>query len=285
MVPWRAAQGQQTDCGPFKISVAYVQGKSSESTLPPNDWTRIIRKLNQIGGLYIYKDNIRILPYGNTDYDFLDIEKNRTKSAGYYYFSYRRIFGVIEIAQEANPELSEKAGREGFRENRAYRQFRAILMNFFIQIAADFFREGSSGAERYIERKAELDRVEQARRKRDKQLTARRAEFGRQLHRSSPRVQSAAPEQEAASLLETLGGQIQTATRMKNRDEASRAIVDAESAAVKALDEMRRRFRVARPNGVGLSNSFGENGRHPSLKFKGSKRLRFNLRQTQSPRP
>ena len=66
-------------------------------------------------------------------------------------------------------------------------------------------------------------------------------------------VQSAAPEQEAASLLETLGGQIQTATRMKNRDEASRAIVDAESAAVKALDEMRRRFRVARPNGVGLS--------------------------------
>ena len=40
------------------ISVAYVQGKSSESTLPPNDWTRIIRKLNQIGGLYIYKDNI-----------------------------------------------------------------------------------------------------------------------------------------------------------------------------------------------------------------------------------
>ena len=71
VVPWRAAQGQQTDCGPFKISVAYVQGKSSESTLPPNDWTRIIRKLNQIGGLYIYKDNIRILPDGNTDYDFL----------------------------------------------------------------------------------------------------------------------------------------------------------------------------------------------------------------------
>lgn len=253
VVPWSAAQGQQTDCGPFKISVAYVQGKSSESTLPPTDWTRIIRKLNQIGGLYIYKDNIRILPYGNTDYDFLDIEKNRTKSAGYYYFSYRRIFGVIEIAQKNNPELSEKAGREGFRENRAYRQFRAILMNFFIQIAADFFREGSSGAERYIERKAELDRVEQARRKRDKQLTARRAEFGRQLQSFFSAVQSAVPEQEASSLLEMLSGQIQTATRMKNRDEASRAIVDAESAAVKALDEMRRRFRVARPTGVGLS--------------------------------
>ena len=38
-------------------------------------------------------------------------------------------------------------------------------MNFFVQIAADFFREGSVSAERYLEHKAELDRVEQARRR------------------------------------------------------------------------------------------------------------------------
>jgi signal transduction histidine kinase len=253
VVPWSAAQGQPTDCGPFKISVAYVQGKSSESTLPPNDWARIIRKLNQIGGLYIYKDNIRILPYGNTDYDFLDIEKNRTKSAGYYYFSYRRIFGVIEINQTNNQQLSEKAGREGFRENRAYRQFRTILMNFFIQIAADFFREGSVGAERYVERKAELDRIEQARRKREKQLSARRAEFGRQLQSFFSVVESAAPQQDVASVLDTLNEQARSATQMKDRDAASRAVIDAESAAVRALDDIRRRYRVARPTGVGLT--------------------------------
>ena len=52
---------------------------------------------------------------------------------------YRRIFGLIEISQRKNPQLNEKAGREGFRENNAYRQFRAILINFFVQIAADFF--------------------------------------------------------------------------------------------------------------------------------------------------
>lgn len=253
VVPWDAARGQRTDCGAFTISVAHVQGKSSESTLPANDWTRIVRKLNQIGGLYIYKDNIRILPYGNTDYDFLDIETNRTKSAAYYYFSYRRIFGVIEISQKNNPQLSEKAGREGFRENRAYRQFRAILMNFFVQIAADFFREGSAGAERFFDRKAEIDRVEQARRRREKQLTARRVEFARRLEAFFSTVQSAAPEQEASSLLDVLTAQMQVATRIKNRDDASRAVIDAESQAVKALDDMRRRYRVARPAGVGLS--------------------------------
>ncbi len=61
--------------------------------------------------------------------------------------------GVIEIDQRNNPNLSEKAGREGFRENKAYLQFRDILMNFFVQLAADFFREGGSRTERYLERK------------------------------------------------------------------------------------------------------------------------------------
>ncbi len=130
VVAWDASKGHKTECGPFRINVAYVQGVSSESTLPQNDWAQIMRKLNQIGGLYIYKDNIRILPYGNTDYDFLDIEKRRTKSAAYYYFSFRRMLGIVEISQGNNSQLTEKAGRLGFRENLAYRQFRAILMNF-----------------------------------------------------------------------------------------------------------------------------------------------------------
>ena len=68
--------------------------------------------MNRIGGLYIYKDGIRVLPYGNPDYDFVDIELNRTKGAGYYYFSYRRMFGYIDIDAEANRNLNEKAGRE-----------------------------------------------------------------------------------------------------------------------------------------------------------------------------
>jgi signal transduction histidine kinase len=126
-------------------------------------------------------------------------------------------------------------------------------MNFFVQIAADFFREGSVSAERYVERKAELDRIEQARRKRDKQLTARRAEFGRQLESFFSAAESAAPQHEVSGVLETLTEQVRAATQMKDRDAASRAVIDAESAAVNALDGIRARYRVPRPSGVGLS--------------------------------
>lgn len=252
VVAWEAAKGRKTECGSFRINVAYVQGVSSESTLPQNDWAQIMRKLNQIGGLYIYRDNIRILPYGNNDYDFLDIEKNRTKSASYYYFSYRRMLGIIEITQKDNPQLTEKAGREGFRENLAYRQFRAILMNFFVQIAADFFREGSAGAERYQERKAELDRIERARRQREKQITARRATFSRELETFFTDIGNGKHREDVSKLLDSVGTQLRAAAAMKDREQASRSIIEIEANALRTLDDLRRRYRVSRPSGVGL---------------------------------
>ncbi len=253
VVAWDGAHGKATDCGPFSINVAYVQGASSESTLPPNDWALISNKLRQIGGLYIYKDNIRVLPYGTNNYDFLDIERNRNKSAGYYYFSYRRIFGLIEISQGNNPQLNEKAGREGFRENNAYRQFRAILMNFFVQIAADFFREGNAGAERYWERKSEIDRIEKARRKQEKQLTAKRKLFGDQLKSFFSSIENGEPNRYASQLLQDLSRAVDAALAIEDIDEASRSVIQAEADATQSLLSLRRQFRVARPNGVGLS--------------------------------
>lgn len=98
VVPWAGAAGRPTDCGPFSINLAVVQGTARESSVPPDEWRELVRKMDRIGGLYIYRDGIRVLPYGNNDYDFLDIERNRTKSASYYYFSFRRMFGVIGIS-------------------------------------------------------------------------------------------------------------------------------------------------------------------------------------------
>ena len=76
---WPHGNGKKTACGPFSVKFAYVQGLKGESRLPPEEFARISEKLNKIGGLYIYRDGIRILPYGNSDYDFLNIERRRTK--------------------------------------------------------------------------------------------------------------------------------------------------------------------------------------------------------------
>ena len=118
-----------------------------------------MNKLDRIGGMYLYRDGIRILPYGDSDNDFLDIERRRTLSASYYFFSYRRMFGVINVSRHNNSRLVEKAGREGFRENSAYRQFKGVLESFFNNLAADFFREGGVEAEEWL---FERDRLSKA---------------------------------------------------------------------------------------------------------------------------
>ena len=94
---WSDSDGRKTECGPFKLSFAYMQGVARDSLVPPDEHARLRRKLDRHGGLYIYRDGVRIQPYGDSDYDWLDIERNRTLGAGYYFYSYRRMFGVIEL--------------------------------------------------------------------------------------------------------------------------------------------------------------------------------------------
>lgn len=143
IINWNENLGTKTHCGRFKIKFSYLQGEASDSTVPPQIYTEIKAKLNMYGGVYLYKDGIRVLPYGKPEFDFLRIEERRTKRASTAFFSYRWMFGAIEIGHDNNSMLIEKAGREGLIENIAYREFKSILNNFFDQLAADFFRENS----------------------------------------------------------------------------------------------------------------------------------------------
>ena len=177
VLSWSESDGEKTQCGPFNLTFAYMQGTAKDSLVPPDEHTRMRQKLDRLGGLYVYRDNIRVQPYGDSDFDWLDIERNRTLGAGYYFYSYRRIFGFIELTQNKNDTLSEKAGREGFRDNAAYRHLRSILMNFFQQTAGDFFREAGKYSDLHLEKKGELNRNEEIRRRQASNVRKRRAAF------------------------------------------------------------------------------------------------------------
>jgi hypothetical protein len=178
---WVEGRGRHAKCGPFSIDFAYVQGLQRESHLPPDEYKVITEKLDRIGGLYIYRDNIRVLPYGNSDVDFLDIEKRRTKSAQDWFFSYRRMFGYVAIDHENNTALSEKAGREGFRQNQAYRDLRAVLMNLFQRLAIEFFRSAATQGETFWEKKNAFEAEAKLLAKQKKKADERRSDFSKLL--------------------------------------------------------------------------------------------------------
>ncbi len=254
IIPWQGAGGSRTACGSFKINFAAIQGEGRNSTLPPEDHAYMVQKLNKIGGLYIYRDGLRILPYGDTNYDWLDIEFNRTKSAYYYYFSYRRIFGVIEIDTQNNPQLSEKAGREGFRENRAYRQLKNILKNFFVQIAADFFRKEGVHGERFDDRKAEFEKVNLDRKRREQLVSVKRVKLAEDLRQFFELVSSNSPQEQSLKLTEDVSENLKKACRIEDPKQAAREIIRIEQHARAELQNLESRYMIMRPR-IALSKA------------------------------
>jgi signal transduction histidine kinase len=254
-IQWTAGKGAPTKCGSFELNLAYVQGKHGESLLAANDWTRITRKLNKIGGLYIYKNGIRVLPYGSSDYDFLELEQQRSKKASTGFFSYRRMFGFVKISSEQNPDLNEKAGREGFRENAAYRDFRAILKNFFAQMATDFFRESGIYAEAYVESKDELQRQNQLRRQRESLAKEARQQFATELDQFFDAVGSGVPTDETSQLLAFINEQIRTTSDNAGTSKLPSELIEIEAVGKDKLNRLRERFEVSKPRGVGLTTA------------------------------
>lgn len=257
IIPWTDARGNPTSCGPFKVNIAYLQGTLKDTKLNPEDHNALLQKLNRFGGIYIYKNGIRILPYGNTDFDFLEIEKRRTKSAGFYYFSYRRMFGVIEISKKDNPDLIEKAGREGFIQNKAYRQFKGIAENIFLQLAHDFFREeGLSrgpNAEVWDTYRKALQRNYQVKQANEKKQRGKKKKFVNELNLFFSRCEQGDPENEISALLSITESTYKNILLISDPDEASKAFLEEDLKARRELGNIRDKYSVSKPRGVGIN--------------------------------
>ncbi|QSR24036.1 hypothetical protein CFH99_00145 [Nocardioides aromaticivorans] len=243
-IPFPHPANALTRCGPFGIRFGYVMGQMKESALTDLEWNQISARLRRIAGLYIYRDGIRVLPYGNSEHDYLNIEERRSKQASRYFFSYRRMFGAVELTSADNPGLQEKAGREGFRENVAYKEMVAILENFFLTLAARYFNKGTEDSEEFIARREELKATERRRRQKSVQ------EEHRQLRRRFDQVLNAfsanEPEQRVAALIDHYSDSIASAP------DPGSAVASAE-ATLTMLDQIREDYQVQVPSGVGLS--------------------------------
>jgi len=173
--PHRVIYNNKTSYGPFSMKIGYVQGDRGFETpmLKGVERDVFLNKLNDFGGLYIYRDGFRVLPYGRTSNDFLEFEKRRTERVSTYFFSYRRMFGFIDITRKDNSKLIDKAGREGFISNAAYRDFINDLKEFFIDLAKTYFADTAKDTTRtdFQEKYEELianEKLEKEREKKDR---------------------------------------------------------------------------------------------------------------------
>ena len=223
--------------------------------MDPENWNSINNKLDNLGGIYVYQDRIRILPYGDHSVDWLEVEKRRTKGAGHYFFSFRRMFGAVLLTRDKNPELEEKAGREGFQANAAYRDLREILMNLLIQLAAEFFRKGGTHTEAFERDQAESKRRADALDKQQKRSNERRKRFGLALQTFADRINNKLPESQIANLRTQTRNRMEAASKIVDQDKAAASLIRAEQEATTALQEIRKEYERKKPSGVALTKS------------------------------
>ena len=62
---------------------------------------------------YLYRDGIRVYPYGDPEDDWLQIDKLRGTASAGMYFSNDQLVGRINISYLTNPQLKDKTNREG----------------------------------------------------------------------------------------------------------------------------------------------------------------------------
>ncbi len=110
-----AAKQQIYVCGDFAFQFYifdFTRGIEGRYLLTQEDKNRL--KEHRI---YLYRDGVRVYPYGDPDDDWLNIDISRGIGRAGDFFSNDQIIGWVDITHEGNPLLRDKTNREGLIED------------------------------------------------------------------------------------------------------------------------------------------------------------------------
>ncbi len=125
-----------TTCGPFAFKFYifnFAADAAPHHTLASGD-----KELIREHRIYLYRDGIRVYPYGDPSDDWLLIDVRRGTIRASEFVSNDQTVGVVEITQEQNPDLRDKTSREGLVDvGEATDDFRALIQVFLAWVRAD----------------------------------------------------------------------------------------------------------------------------------------------------
>lgn len=126
---WRDENGLEVLCGSFSGVFIYdpPQLKSNIRTLQP--------------GVLVYRDGVRVEPYGREDDDWLEARRKKASRQGYAPIQPKKLAGVVRLSKKNNRELIDMSNRQGLVENDGYAQFVALSQVAFDVLADHVFRE------------------------------------------------------------------------------------------------------------------------------------------------
>jgi C4-dicarboxylate-specific signal transduction histidine kinase len=117
---------RKSDCGDFGFNFFvfdFTAKKESRYYLNKED-TKTIKDHR----IYLYRDKIRVAPYGDPDNDWIGTDKKRAVGRSGDYLSNDQVVGFVDITKKHNPKLKDKTNREGLiEEGNATKDFIVLL--------------------------------------------------------------------------------------------------------------------------------------------------------------
>ena len=126
-------ENREFQCGDFRFCFYifdFSRGISGKHELFQNE-----KNLLKEHRIYLYRDGVRVYPYGDPDDDWLNIDVTRGTGRAGDFFSNDQLIGWVDISQRGNPDLRDKTNREGLIEKGdAARDFMFLIPTFLSYI-------------------------------------------------------------------------------------------------------------------------------------------------------
>lgn len=121
-------KGESVECGSFQFEF-YIFDFDVDSENPSKYFlSKDEKDVIKDHRIYLYRDSVRVLPYGDPEDDWLRIDITRGVSRANAFLSNDQVVGCVYISQKENPNLKDKTNREGLiEEGRALEDFISVL--------------------------------------------------------------------------------------------------------------------------------------------------------------
>lgn len=120
-----------SEAGEFSFEFRVWNRENESLKLLANEIDRPIKNikadLDELSGISIYRDNFRVLPYGNKNNDWLRLDKRRVNNPTMR-LSNNQMIGYISIGLDSNPELKDQSNREGLVDNQSFEDLKEYVL-------------------------------------------------------------------------------------------------------------------------------------------------------------
>ena len=140
-------------CGDFEFHFFifdFTRGIDGRHALKPAD-----RRLLKEHRIYLYRDGVRVYPYGDPDDDWLNIDTMRGTGRAGNFLSNDQTIGWIDITHEHNPDLRDKTSREGLIESGGA----APDLIFLVQVLLSYVKQYPFARHQHRQRKRSTARL------------------------------------------------------------------------------------------------------------------------------